>query len=158
MTGILWAVLQDSPIAVPARYCCGVPHHITLQYGVERDNWNQLIGLPMIAGVIGEAWNDRIQAIEVILPTWATCQTPHPHISISWVQDAAPIEANVMLANDHQSALLEFDRIHTIIEWVEWGEPTPLQCPNCKSDRLVKFGKTRWGRQRWKCKTCSKTM
>lgn len=140
MTGILWAVLQEPP-SVRTRYCCGKPHHITLQYGAERESWEHLIGLPMTAIAAQEAWNDRIQAIQVVLPTWVSCQNVNPHISVSWVRDAAPVESNAMLANDYQSASVDFDCVSTIIEWVEWGDKPAdprkwrdrpsVPCPTC---------------------------
>jgi hypothetical protein len=160
MTGILWATIQQ-PIAIPRRYCCGEPHHITLAYGVDRFKYEELIGLPMTVGVTGEAWNDRIQAIEVVLPSWVPCQNPHPHISVSWVQDAQPVESNMMLAGEHESAQIEFDHLHTIVEFQEWGakDDRPTKCPNCgASDRIVKIGRTQHGRQRFKCKDCGKAM
>lgn len=140
MTGILWAVVQE-PIALQPRYEAGKPHHVTLQYGVEREQWEHLIGLPMSAGVIAECWNDRIQALSVVLPNWVQCQSPNPHISVSWVIDAHPVESNAMLAGDHQAASVNFDYVQCVIEFQEWGEkpidprswrdrPKTL-CPTC---------------------------
>lgn len=123
MTGILWAVVQ-SPISLQPRYPSGKPHHITLQYGVERQDWEHAIGLPVTVGVLEECWNDRIQALSVALPTWASCCNPHPHISVSWVEDANPVEANTMLHREHKSAPVNFDYIHCVIEFEEWGEVT----------------------------------
>ena len=159
MTGILWAVLQ-SPLAVSALYCCGKPHHITLKYGVKRKLVEELIDLPLTVGVKGMAWNNRIQAVEVVLPTWVSCQTPHPHISVSWVKDAHPVEANTMLAADHNFKELEFDHLFTMIEFEEWEAPQlkPDRCSECGGDKITKNGKTRWGRQRWICKSCGKQM
>jgi hypothetical protein len=140
MTGILWAVVI-SPPSLQSRYEAGAPHHVTLQCGVEREDWNHLIGLPMTAGIEAECWNSRIQALKLILPTWVQCQNPHPHLAISWVIDADPLEANAMLAGEHESQAVSFDAIHTIIEFQEWGEipnkprrwadnPVVL-CPTC---------------------------
>jgi hypothetical protein len=121
MTGILWAVVQ-SPIALQPRYQSGKPHHITLQYGVERQSWEHLIGLPLTVGVLEECWNDRVQAISVALPTWASCSNPHPHISVSWGQDVNPVESNAMLNSEHNSAPVNFDHLICTIEFEEWGE------------------------------------
>jgi len=123
MTGILWAVVQ-SPIALQPRFQSGVPHHITLQYGVERHEWEHLIGLPVTVGVLEECWNDRVQALSVILPDWwLPCRNPHPHISVSWVEDADPVESNSMLNSEHESAPVDFEYVHCTIEFEEWGEP-----------------------------------
>ena len=32
-----------------------------------------------------------------------------------------------------------------------------LNCPSCQSDRLIKYGKTTGGNQKYKCKSCQKT-
>lgn len=32
-----------------------------------------------------------------------------------------------------------------------------MECPSCKSDHLIKNGKTSSKKQRWKCKQCNKT-
>jgi len=140
MTGILWAVLQK-PLAVQPLYSEGNPHHITLQYGVEREHWEDVIGLPMTAGALELCHGDRIQAIRVALPTWVQCQNPNPHITVSWVPGAQPVEANVMLNGPHHSELLSFP-VHTIIEWLEWGEPPKRICSKCKVAPLRKNNKS----------------
>jgi hypothetical protein len=130
MTGILWAVLK-TPLTVQPLYPEGSPHHITLQYGVERGPWEEIIGLPMTVGAVAECHNARIQAIAVALPTWVQCQNPHPHITVSWVPGAQPVESNAMLAGEHHKAAVDYP-IHTTIEWVEWGEPAQRVCSVCK--------------------------
>lgn len=133
MVGILWAVVQQ-PIALPPLYPNGQAHHVTLQYGVERSQWDHLIGSPMIVGIAEAVYSDRIQAIKVILPTWASCQNLHPHITVSWVDDAAPVEANTMMVSgEYQQQTIEQEVIHTMIEWLEWGK-SPFE-PRRWSDR-----------------------
>lgn len=140
MTGILWAV----PIALnapPKLYPNGQAHHCTLQYGAEREQWDCLIGLPVTIGVTVEASNDRIQAIKVVLPNWVPCQNAHPHITVSWIDGASPIESNVMLSEPHRVKTLDLDHVTCVIEWLEWeGKPVkPRQwrdrskalCPTC---------------------------
>ena len=140
MTGILWAVLLE-PLSVQPLYPEGSPHHITLQYGVEREYWENVIGLPMTAGVLELCHNDRIQAIRVALPTWVQCQNPNPHITVSWVTGAQPVEANVMLNGPHHSEALNIPA-HTIIEWLEWGNPPKRICSKCKVAALGKNNKS----------------
>lgn len=118
MKGILWAVLQK-PLAVQPLFFEGSPHHITLQYGVEREAWDNIIGLPMTVGALELCHNDRIQAIRVALPTWVQCQNPNPHITISWVEGAQPVESNAMLNGSHHSEPLGIS-IPTIIEFLDW--------------------------------------
>jgi hypothetical protein len=140
MTGILWAVLQE-PLVVQPLYPEGSPHHITLQYGVEREAWGDIIGLPMTVGALELCHNDRIQAIRVALPTWALCQNPNPHITVSWVPGAQPVEANAMLNAPHHSEPMTIP-IHTMIEFLEWGEPEKPTCSVCRVTPLGKNNKT----------------
>ena len=135
MTGILWAVVQ-SPVALQPRYPAGKPHHVTLMYGVERKDWEHLIGLPVTVGVLEECWNDRIQAISVVRPSWVPCYNPHPHISVSWVEDANPVESNAMLNGEHESALVDFEYVTCVIEFEEWGE-VPAKPKTWKDNPLV---------------------
>lgn len=126
MTGLLIAALQ-APLAVPRRYSEGNPHHVTLQYGVEQRDWESVIGLPMTAGALAVCHNDRVQAVAVALPTWVQCCNPHPHVTVSWIPGAHPVESNAMLYGAHHSEPAENFTdgdpflIHTLIEWVEWG-------------------------------------
>lgn len=160
MTGILWAVLKE-PLDLPRRFQCGQAHHVTLQHLIERDAVADLIGLPITVGILEECWNDRIQALKVVLPTWLPCQIPHPHISVSWIKEAHPVESNMMLAEEHESASTGFDHVFCMIEFEEWGEEKPpqiRQCKHCQSNRVVKIGKTPSGKsQRWRCRECNST-
>ena len=136
MSGILWAVVQSPPALQPI-FSEGTAHHITLQYGVEREAWEHLIGLPMTVGANAHCHNDRVQAIAVALPAWCPCQNSHPHITVSWTHGAQPVEANAMLATEHTRVDVGYP-IHTLIEWLEWGEPAPRQrtCSVCKERSL----------------------
>lgn len=148
MTGILWAVVQE-PIALPPLYQNQQAHHVELFQGVERDRVEHLIGLPMTIGILEAVHNDRIQLLTVALPTWAKCQIPHPHIVLSWVNGAAPVEANAMLlSNDCKQQLITQEALCTTVEWMEWGDkpfdprrwrdrPKTL-CPSClKQDATI---------------------
>jgi hypothetical protein len=118
LSGILWAVLAQ-PVPVQPLYPNGKPHHVTLQYGVNRADWQHLIGLPITLGVSALAFDDRIQAIKVILPTWVECQNEHPHVTVSWVDGVCPARANRMLAGEHEEISLGVDHLHARIEWLE---------------------------------------
>lgn len=148
MTGILWAV-PITPIALPRRYPNAQLHHCTLQYEVERAAMEHLIGLPVTIAVTEEVYSDRIQAVVVVLPTWLPCQNIHPHISVSWVDNATPVEANEMLEGEYQKSALDFDHVHCLIEWQEWGEKpidprnwsdrSPVLCPTCKRQGIETY-------------------
>ena len=140
MTGILWAVLLE-PLPVQPLYPEGSPHHITLQYGVEREQWKDVIGSPMTSGAIELCHDDRIQAIRVALPTWVQCQNPNPHITVSWVPDAQPVESNTMLNGPHHAEPLSIP-IQTMIEFLEWGKPAQRICTSCRVTPLGKNNRT----------------
>lgn len=140
MTGLLWAV-PITPIALPRRYSNGQASHCTLQYGVGKEQWEHLIGLSVTIGVLEECYDESIQAIAVVLPTDISCQNVNPHITVSWVNEAAPVLSNVMLASQHKKVPMDLEVIHCLVEWQEWGDKpndrfkwggrayTP--CPSC---------------------------
>jgi hypothetical protein len=119
--GILWGVVQE-PVNVAPRYPVGQPHHITLRYGVDRDDWNHLEGLEIEAIALYEAWNNRIQAIAVKLPAYIPCQNRYPHISVSWKTGVAPVESNLMLSTKYRYQLMS-DTIKLKTEFLEWTTP-----------------------------------
>jgi len=124
MAGILW-LAPLTPIAVPARYGNTQAPHLTLDYGVERSQYDDIIGLPVTIALIGEAYNDEIQALRAILPNWLHCQNSIPHITVSWVNESAPVRSNLMLRSDHAEA--SFEAIaHCLIEFIAWEDkPIP---------------------------------
>lgn len=120
--GILWAVPVES-IVVQPKYSNVQQQHVTLAYGVDRADYENIIGLPAEITLIAEAWNDEVQAIRCVLPTWLPCQNKNPHLAISWVDESAPVKANLMLDGEHEE--IEMQSIaHCIIEFYEWQEPT----------------------------------
>lgn len=119
MTGILWAVIQE-PFPVKPLFSKGKPHHITLQYKVEREAWEEIIGQPMTALAVQHCWNNRIQAVKVILPSWVQCQNSNPHVTVSWIPDVKPVEANAMLMEEGTNKEVAHFIIPTIIEWFEF--------------------------------------
>lgn len=96
--GILWGCIQ-SPLIITPRYSQGQPHHVTLQFGVERDDWKEWEGLEFEATALYEAWNGKIQAVAVKLPDCIPCANKYPHISVSWQLGISPVESNLMLAS-----------------------------------------------------------
>jgi hypothetical protein len=63
--GILWGVIQ-SPLIIPSRYSQSQPHHVTLQFRVDCDDWKQWEGLELQTTALYEAWNGNIQAVALI--------------------------------------------------------------------------------------------
>ncbi|ATW59393.1 hypothetical protein Cl131_gp125 [Aphanizomenon phage vB_AphaS-CL131] len=116
--GILWGVIQ-SPLTIPKRYPYGTPHHITLQFGVEREDWKHLEGVEFQASTLYEAWNSKIQAMTVRIPPSIPCQIKTPHISISWRDGVKPYESNLMLASEFDSQII-VSAYKFKIEFLEW--------------------------------------
>ncbi|MBD2156286.1 hypothetical protein [Leptolyngbya sp. FACHB-16] len=94
--GILWAVFQ-TPVTIPRRHPNGEPHHITLQYGVEREQFSHLIGHQFEAIITAETWSDRIQALWAYIPSGYPRCNRFPHITVSWVDGVEPVESNALL-------------------------------------------------------------
>jgi hypothetical protein len=139
MTGILQAVLI-SQLPVQPLFNNTQQHHITLAYGVDREPYNDLIGLPVTVAVVEICSNESIQAAQVILPNWIPCKNPIPHITISWIDGSAPIRANEMLQGEYLSEAPSVDHGSCIIEWLEWGDTLDPRnwapraytlCPTC---------------------------
>ena len=116
--GILWGVIQ-SPLTIPKRYPYGTPHHITLQFGVEREDWKEWEGVEFEATALYEAWNGKIQAVAVKLPDCIPCANRYPHISVSWRLGVSPVESNSML-NSRFNYQLTGQVIKLKIEFLEW--------------------------------------
>ena len=116
--GILWAVIQ-SPLLITPRYPLGKAHHITLQYGVNLEDWQHLLGVEFTATCLYEAWNGNIQCVAIKLPNFIPCANQHPHISISWKPSISPVESNTMLANKFNYKLVDL-QVSCKIEFLEW--------------------------------------
>lgn len=116
--GILWGVIQ-TPVNITPLYPIGQPHHVTLQFGVDRKDWTHLEGMEFEAKTLYEAWNGKIQAIAVKLPNEISCQNRHPHISVSWKTGVTPVESNLMLASKFRYQLVN-QTIKVKIEFLEW--------------------------------------
>jgi hypothetical protein len=118
MKGILWGVIQ-TPLVITPRYPTGSPHHCTLQFGVEYQNWKQWEGVEFQATTLYEAWDGNIQAVAIQLPDYIPCQNKHPHISVSWCKGISPVRSNTMLASKFEYKLLR-QPVTLKIEFLEW--------------------------------------
>jgi hypothetical protein len=116
--GILWGVIQ-SPLNIPGRYSQGQPHHVTLQFGVDRQDWKEWESLEFEATVLHEAWNGKIQAVAIKLPDCIPCANKYPHISVSWQSGISPVESNAMFASKFNYRLLS-QGMNLKIEFLEW--------------------------------------
>jgi hypothetical protein len=116
--GILWGVIQ-SPLIIPSRYPQGQPHHVTLQFGVDRQDWKKWEGLELQTTALYEAWNGNIQAVAVKLPDYIPCANKYPHISVSWKSGVSPVESNAMFASKFNYQLMS-QVMNLKIEFLEW--------------------------------------
>lgn len=118
--GILWGVVQ-SPISITPRYSLGKPHHITLQHGVNREDWQHLEGIEFEAIAKLEAWDGQIQAIRTHLPEDISdiCQNKYPHISVSWQKGVSPVCSNLMFATSYTYELMD-EVVKLKIEFLEF--------------------------------------
>ena len=121
MKGILWAVLL-SPLDIPKRYPNGEPHHITLKYGVEREDWKHWEGWRFSTKTRFEAWNGNIQAVAMNHPNLGEdidSEIKNPHITISWCDGIKPVESNAMLEGKFDSRII-IKSLDFQIEFKEW--------------------------------------
>jgi hypothetical protein len=121
MAGILWAVIQ-SPLLIQRRYTLGKADHITLQYGVNLEDWQHLLGVEFTATCLYEAWNSNIQCVAVSLPESIPCANLHPHITVSWKPGISPVKSNTMLASKFNYQLLNL-QVKCKIEFIKWTNP-----------------------------------
>jgi hypothetical protein len=125
--GILWAVLQE-PLTLDRTYPNGEPHHVTLIYGAYRSIWEGWIGQEIEAMPYRLAQNDRVQALAIELEDGVPCINQIPHITISWADDAEPVESNELLANRFntpgyiEQPWLDNTPLRLRIEFHEWSE------------------------------------
>ncbi|MFM6255321.1 MAG: hypothetical protein ACKPEQ_40365 [Dolichospermum sp.] len=119
MKGILWAVLL-SPLDIPKRYPNGSPHHITLKYGVEREDYFHWEGWKFSTKTRFEAWNGNIQAVVVDHPDIGDIKVKNPHITVSWCDGIKPVESNAMLQAKFDSRIILVS-LDFVIEFKKWG-------------------------------------
>lgn len=103
--GILWAIPLE-PIRVTALYPLpAIEPHVTFKFNALKRAWSEWIGLRFDAEIFGNHWNDRVQALSVELPDDLTdlCDNAIPHLTVSWIHGAAPVESNEMLLQPHSS-------------------------------------------------------
>ena len=109
--GILW--LQLSPQsqaqlkqAFPPRYPNSFYHHVTLAFGVTRQEVEQYIGQPAVVQAYAYASNVQVEAVRV-----ATDGLPDtygvPHVTLSTATGIEPFESVAMLQAQHHEVSIE---------------------------------------------------
>jgi hypothetical protein len=121
MKGILWLALNPQTFPVPCIHNPVTHLHVTLQFGVNREDWMHLIGCNVEVNVVANCWNDKVQALRVILPEEfdAICGNVHPHITISTADNVRPVESNNMLSSEHHEAPVQFV-MQTTVDFFEF--------------------------------------
>lgn len=119
--GILWLSLKDQILPVDNIYQPATHLHVTLQFGVNREEFEHLIGQDVQVLAVANCWNDKIQALRVNLPDKFSqiCGNLHPHMTISHGQDVRPVESNNMLNSEHNEQLIQFV-MQTTVEFYEF--------------------------------------
>jgi hypothetical protein len=124
--GILWALPQSLLPPYDRHHPNGEPHHITLQYGADKQAWLGWLDIVFTAEIYEEAWDEHVQAFRVRLTSGTPCANPHPHITISWADGRLPADANRMLADMHFSRPIAVPALVSFrIEFHEWAKPPP---------------------------------
>lgn len=118
MQGILWGVVINR-LNIKRIYSNGNPHHVTLQYGAYRGDWEQWIGKEFTATAVAHCHNEKIQAVKLALPSDIPCENVNPHITVSWVQGSSPVESNYMLLNPQEEEPVSYP-VSCSIEFLNW--------------------------------------
>jgi hypothetical protein len=115
--GIFWLSLVDQDYEsfqseFPVIFERPAEHfHITLQYNVPltEEIAQFLWKAPIPVTVRANCYNHRIQAVRVNLPEHfqPLCQNANPHMTISMVNGARPVQSNAMLDSTHVEQELE---------------------------------------------------
>jgi hypothetical protein len=103
MKGILWLALDSHTFPVECIYNPVQHLHVTLEYGVNYESCNFLIGRKVEVIAVANCWNDKVQALRVNLPPEydAICDNVHPHMTISTADNVRPVESNNMLSGEY---------------------------------------------------------
>jgi hypothetical protein len=116
--GILWAVVDLHAVPYMPRYPnrAETPH-LTLAWGVPRAKYARAEGSNPWIRLDAECWSDRLQAIRCQLREGIPFEGKIPHITLSWVDGAKPVESAEMLTREHRSRPIGVS-VPGRIEWV----------------------------------------
>lgn len=131
MKGSLYAIPLGSIAHAPRYERSPKGHHITLAYDVDQSAYASSEGVIFSAPIVSRCWSDQVECLKVILPTGIPCEMAHPHLTISWGEDSAPVQAKIMLAQGgYQEDLFDDPVVATFrIEFVPFD--APRYCPRC---------------------------
>jgi hypothetical protein len=114
--GILWVELnlRDFTHYTPTFPNTPKTPHVTLAWGIPQNKYD--LGEEVSIYLDSECWSDRIQAIRCQLPEGIPFEGKIPHITLSWVDGAKPIESAEMLIRKHRSTPIQTS-ITGVITW-----------------------------------------
>jgi hypothetical protein len=124
MKGILWLAAKNHNLPGETIFNQAAKHfHVTLQFGVERTEFEDLIGKEVEVTIKARCFNDRIEALSVDLPgdIRPLCKNEHPHITISMEEGVKPVESNAMLKGDYNWAPLSYT-LQTVVEFFAFND------------------------------------
>ena len=108
-----------TPLEVQRIYSLGSPHHCTLQFEVDRKDFESWIGVEFSAIATSNCFDGNIQAVQIELSE----HIPHkalPHITVSYRQGIEPVAANSMLKSCNYDVLEFSQKLDFKIEFLEW--------------------------------------
>jgi hypothetical protein len=119
--GILWLSLNQQISPVDCIHNPASHLHVTLKFGANLQDWEHLIGQHVDVVAVANCYNDRVQALRVILPSDfdTICANDHPHMTLSTADNVRPVESNNMLASEHNEQPVEFV-MQTTVEFFEF--------------------------------------
>lgn len=97
-------------------------HHVTLKFLKRNDKsfdeteFQKINNQQINIQIKGFAFNDKIGAFVVIIPSYIYCDNKIPHITMALIDGIKPVESNIMLQEEH--TFIEFDspiNIETIV-------------------------------------------
>jgi len=107
--GIFWAVIDEHTqrwLQRQALFPKVFGRHIMLYFNVPYSTLKSWDGYEFSFSIPLLAWNNRVQAVSVILPANVPRDYPYPHITVSAQKGVSPVASNDMLKAVHKEVRL----------------------------------------------------
>ena len=123
--GILWAIpIRDgAPYVMPKHPI--IPHsHITLQYDADSNDWSKWIGHQFTAQMLSQYADGRVHAIKFRIPDEIPFGLTVPHMTVSRIEEAAPVEStDMILASQPMDIKIDVPCREFRIEFIDFKKP-----------------------------------
>jgi hypothetical protein len=134
--GVVWAAICEDSVkrlreSIPFLFIPQKHFHLTIQYGVSSELFEDIIGREVSMLIDSYQYNDYIQAIQVSLrPSGLDiyCKNQYPHITWSKCEDVASFESNEMLDDGHRISYIDDIQVQSIIEFHSLDNAELLTC------------------------------